>query len=66
MSAAQLSRELSLQSRVHQCGIKHTAFNGLTTTEQRKESFRAVIREHNLQEQLGAEFQAIYGEPVGQ
>lgn len=62
MSAAQLSRELSLQSRVHQCGIKHTAFDGLTTTEQRKESFRKVIVDNQLHEKLGAEFEAIYGE----
>lgn len=64
MSAALISRELSLQSRVHQCGIKHTAFEGLTTTEQRKDSFRKVILDNQLQEKLGAEFAAVYGEPV--
>jgi len=61
---ATIPRELSFQSRVHQCGIKHSAFSGLTTVEQRKESFRKVIREHNLQEKLGAEFEALYGEPL--
>lgn len=59
-----LSQELAFQSRIHQCGIRHSAFQGLTTPEQRKESFRKVIREHQLEEKLGVEFQKLYGEPV--
>lgn len=62
--SATISREISFQSRVHQCGIKHSAFNGITTQEQRKESFRHVILANNLQEKLGKEFEQLYGEPL--
>ena len=60
-----LSREIVFQTRIHECRVKHSAFTGgITTTERRKESFRKVIRENNLQEKLGAEFEALYGEPL--
>lgn len=63
--SAMISQELALQSRVHQCGVtKHSAFSGLTTVEQRKESFRLVILENKLEEKLGEEFERIYGEKL--
>jgi hypothetical protein len=69
-----LTEELVLAAKLKAHGISTTAFDGLTTPEQRKEAFRVAIRElgatypfgtwNGMHRTYGMVFQQIYRETL--
>jgi hypothetical protein len=59
-----LTDELMLATMLKAKGIKTSAFDGLTTTEQRKAAFRRAIVQEGAEDAFRAEFEQTYGEPL--